>query len=106
MSEKEKRKDDRLGDVNDGWRVAWSGLGWTLLVVMAPLACLLARRGPEACGLEGDAPAVAGDDEPAAASLTLVEALRTPTFWVFGLGSALYGLVASGTGRKKAYGPL
>ncbi|MEZ5284869.1 MAG: MFS transporter [Vicinamibacterales bacterium] len=36
--------------------------------------------------------------EPAARSATLGEALRAPAFWVFGLASSLYGLVASGIG--------
>ena len=29
-------------------------------------------------------------------SRTLGEALRSPAFWVFGLGSSLYGLIAAG----------
>ena len=30
--------------------------------------------------------------------MTLTSALNTPAFWVFGLATALYGLVASGLG--------
>ncbi len=92
--------------VRQGWRVAWNGIGWALLLGMAPIAWLFVRRSPESCGLEVDVAArgsadggavgeVPGDDAPSA---TLSEALRTPAFWVFGLGSALYGLVASGIG--------
>jgi MFS family permease len=83
---------------SSGWRAAWSGIGWTLLLGMAPLAWLLVRHSPEACGLEPDSPPREGSEACPAASATLGAALRTSTFWVFGLGSALYGLVASGVG--------
>ena len=82
----------------EGWRVAWNGIGWALLLGLAPLAWLFVRHSPEACGLELDAPASGATTETTAASFTLREALRTPAFWAFGLGSALYGLVASGVG--------
>ncbi len=43
---------------------------------------------------------------------TLREALRTPAFWIFAIGSALYGLVASGIGlfnesilAERGFGP-
>jgi MFS family permease len=82
-----------------GWRAAWAGVGWALLLVVAPLCWALARSTPESMGL-----AVDGDDGPAAADAAagaqvgarLGEALRTPAFWVFALGAAVYGLVASG----------
>ena len=45
---------------------------------------------------ETAAPVTAG--ERLAASATLAEALRSPAFWVFGLASSMYGLVASGIG--------
>jgi cyanate permease len=80
-----------------GWRAAWAGLGLALLLVLAPLGWLLARRGPEACGLrmEGEA----APEETAATpegGHTLREALSTPAFWVFALASSVYGLLASG----------
>lgn len=80
-----------------GWRTAWAGVGAALLLVLAPLSWLLARRGPEACGLamEGGAATEEGGAE-AAGGHTLREALSTPAFWVFALSSAVYGLVASG----------
>jgi MFS family permease len=81
-----------------GWREAWNGIGWALLLGMAPLAWLFVRRSPEACGLELDGPAPATVMPDEVPSATLGEALRTPAFWAFGLGSALYGLVASGVG--------
>lgn len=75
------------------WRVAWLAIAVALGFGLAPLAWILARRGPppsEALTAEPDAPNTVG--------LTLTEALRTPAFWVFALGAALYGLVASGIG--------
>jgi MFS family permease len=109
--------------VSYGWRAAWAGIGAALLLGLAPLAWLFARRSPEACGLapDGAGVAVGGDaaggedvDEAvvvhgsreagvvhtadAGDGYTLREALRTPAFWVFGLASAVYGLTASGIG--------
>ena len=85
-----------------GWRAAWAGVGFALLLGLAPLAWLLVRRTPEAVGL-----AVDGDDAPEAAAApadddasgdTLAAALRGGAFWVFALAASLYGLVASGIG--------
>ncbi len=76
-----------------GWRPAWAGLGLGVLGVAA-LAAVFARRSPDHAGVADDD---RGDDAPGPES-TLGEALRTPAFWIFGLASALYGLVASGIG--------
>src|SRR5688572_13047852 len=51
--------------LNDGWRVAWSGIGWALVLVLAPLAWLLVRSNPEACGLDPE-PVVAPKATPSA----------------------------------------
>jgi MFS family permease len=80
-----------------GWRAAWAGIGWALLLGVAPVSWLLARSTPESVGLELDG----GDAGPAAqkreqTGATLLEALRAPAFWVFALGASVYGLVASG----------
>jgi MFS family permease len=85
---------------HDGdWRTVWAGMGWVLLVGMVPLGYLLVRDGPEACALRIDGDAEAGCCAALPASTsghTLGQALRTPAFWVFGLASSLYGLIASG----------
>jgi MFS family permease len=99
-----------------GWRAAWLGVGVTLLVVLAPLAWAVVRRGPEACGLEPD-----GDARPpqrretftdALTGYAWTEAMLTPAFWVFAVGTSLYGLVASGIGlfnesilAQRGFGP-
>jgi MFS family permease len=80
-----------------GWRAAWAGIGWALLVGVAPLSWALARSTPESCGLKVDGGGAPRQQEPTAPpGATLMEALRTPAFWVFALGAAVYGLVASG----------
>ena len=118
---------------SSGWRTAWFAVGAAILAGLVPLALLLVRRNPESIGI-----AVDGDDAAAARSKfqvpssgsnaepgtqnvglepeppgsTLAEALRTPAFWVFAAGAALYGLVASGIGlfnesvlAERGFGP-
>ena len=82
-----------------GWRTAWLGIAVVLLFVLAPLAWIVARRGPESMGLrvDGDPRPTAADDDPLT-GWHWRDALMTPPFWVFAIGAALYGLVASGIG--------
>ena len=73
---------------SSGWRTAWLTIGLALIVVLAPASVILARRAPRS-------------DESADAELigaTWQEAVSTPAFWIFSIGAALYGLVASGIG--------
>ena len=92
-----------------GWRAAWFAVGAAIIAVLLPLALLLVRRSPESIGLLPDGASelgtrtaeplgtgTPGTAEPA--GYTLREALATPAFWVFAIGAALYGLVASGIG--------
>jgi MFS family permease len=89
-----------------GWRRAWFGVGAGILVGLVPLGWMIVRRSPEAVGLRPDGAASSIVDRPSsivgpAAELSgysLRDALRTPAFWVFAVGAALYGLVASGIG--------
>src|ERR1700730_16051001 len=55
-----------------GWRTAWSAVGWTLLIVLAPIAWLTVRDGPKERGSQFDADDPSGS--PAAVDLTLSEA--------------------------------
>jgi MFS family permease len=77
-----------------GWRVAWSGVGWALLLVFTPIAWLAARNGPTERVTEFDGGDPSGSS--AAADLTLSEALRSSAFWLFALSSSMFGLVYSG----------
>jgi len=80
---------------NSGWRTAWWAIGISLLCVLTPLSFLFVRRSPESCGLEPDGD-IAEVTEEKAQGFTLHQALSTPSFWVFGVSSAIYGLIASG----------
>jgi MFS family permease len=82
--------------VTRGWRVAWAAVGVALAAGLAPLAWLLVRSTPEACGLQVDGDGIAAAAPPPLTGATLEGALRTGAFWVFALSSAAYGLIASG----------
>ena len=103
-----------------GWRPAWLTIGAVLMFGLAPAGWAIVRRTPESIGLhpDGDRFAVEGegtgtrDAGTALAGETWGRALRTPTFWVFASGTALYGLVASGIGlfnesilAERGFGP-
>jgi MFS family permease len=90
-----------------GWRAAWFSVGSAVLGLLAPLAAIMVRRGPEACGLTADGGVGRSHLSPdadrmvpsgAATGYLWTEALLTPAFWTFAGGTALYGLVASGIG--------
>jgi MFS family permease len=79
-----------------GWRQAWAGTGWVLVLGVAPLGWLLARSTPESCGVAPDLPP---EDEPAGnteSSLSLGQALLTPLFWAFILAGALNSVTQAG----------
>lgn len=81
----------------DGWRPPWSAIGWGLLSLV-PFMLLLVRNTPEACGIEPDAPVAPPVPDPGVAAhrdYTVFEALRTPAFWVFVLGTSAFNLVFS-----------
>jgi MFS family permease len=84
-----------------GWRYAWAGVGWAILLCLLPASWLLVRRTPESCGLTLDGKKEGEKEKetkPEATPLdyTLWQALATPVFWVFALASSVYGLIASG----------
>lgn len=78
----------------DGWRPAWFAVGVGVALI-APVAFALVRRSADSVGLdEGGAPEPADNRD----DLTLRQALGTPAFWIVGIASSLYLLVASGIG--------
>jgi len=77
-----------------GWRGTWAGIGWVLLLVLTPLAWFLVRDQPEDQGLSLDGDGAT--QQPRFADFTLLDAVRTPAFWVFSLSSSIFGLVYSG----------
>jgi MFS family permease len=80
--------------LSKGWRTAWWIIGLALLLGLAPLALLLVRRSPESVLIDPDGESAPDQHSPS--DYTLGEALSTPSFWVFGIASAIYGLIASG----------
>ncbi len=75
-----------------GWRVAWERVGWILLAVMLPVGWLFARSSPESMGVVPDEP-VNEADTPA--TLSVGEALASPTFWAYSFAAALFNLTFS-----------
>jgi MFS family permease len=100
-----------------GWRAAWLAVGLALLAGLAPISWLFARRSPESIGVRVDGDVTGGGGLRVASGedltgSTLEQALSTPAFWVFAIGAALYGLVASGIGlfnesilAERGFGP-
>jgi sugar phosphate permease len=83
--------------IDSGWRKTWWAVGLALMFGLAPLSLLLVRNSPESCSLQPDVDVSrAHPKDETTFSFTLREALRTPGFWVFGIASAVYGLIASG----------
>ena len=79
------------------WQTVWSGMGYALLLGMAPLSWLFVRNTPEECGLLVDG-TVKKSDQPVvvATGFTLRAALAEPAFWAFALATSVFGLVSSG----------
>jgi MFS family permease len=95
---------------NFGWRRAWLAVGIAILAGLMPFGWLVVRRSPEVCGLAPDGERIPSTE--ATIGYSLAAALATPAFWVFAIGAALYGLVASGIGlfnesilRERGFGP-
>jgi MFS family permease len=77
------------------WRAAWDEIAWILVIGLIPLVLLFVRSTPESSGVTPD------EDQTPTGELqvtgfTTAEALATPAFWVFALGSALFLLASSG----------
>lgn len=82
---------------NQGWRFAWGTVGWCLVLGLTPVALILVRNQPNAREAEIEQEE-ASEEAGRQRNFTWGEALRTPAFWVFALGSSVYNLVASGIG--------
>jgi MFS family permease len=87
-----------------GWRVAWVAIGLALVGMLAPASFLVPTHAPRAH--------VTRDGATETSGYTWNDAVRTPAFWLFSIGAALYGLVASGIGlfnesilAERGFGP-
>jgi len=81
-----------------GWRAAWAGIGWTLLLGITPIAWLFIRRTPESVGLivDGQGQLAAPIQGEPKSGATFKEAISTGAFWAFVLSSAIFNLIFSG----------
>lgn len=78
--------------LNVDWRTLWSGLGW-ILFAAGVLALIVVREPRFSAAYLSVSERQPGEAER---SFTLGTALLTPGFWVFGLSTSFYGLVAAG----------
>ncbi len=95
-----------------GWRSAWFAIGMALLIVLAPASLTLTRRESPHRTHRSHATHATHATHPDTEGATWQEALATPAFWVFSIGAAMYGLVASGIGlfnesilAERGFGP-
>jgi predicted MFS family arabinose efflux permease len=79
-----------------GWRNAWWAIGIALLTGLAPLSFLLVRRLPESLSIDANEELKTSHIDDTQTGFTLKQALATSSFWVFGIASSIYGLIASG----------
>jgi len=80
----------------DDWRVVWGGMGW-ILAAFALLAWMVTRDpSPSEVVQEESEEDNAARAQENAPSFTLVEAMRTQAFWVFGITISLIALIGSG----------
>lgn len=83
---------------SEGWRTLWTGVGWLLILILAPISAIVLRRGPESCGLAREPESSVAIDAPMSRSWTLSKALRSSAFWAMAFGSALFALISAGVG--------
>lgn len=76
------------------WRVMWQGMAVSL-AALALLGGWLTRSTPESAGVTPDPPAAEIDTGADQRDFTLRQALLTPAFWVFVLGTSMFNLVWS-----------
>lgn len=75
-----------------GWRAAWAGVGWVLLLGLVPLGLVFARSSPESCGVAPDEPVPEkAEPEP----MRLKAALATPAFWAYTATATVFNLTFS-----------
>jgi MFS family permease len=77
---------------SSGWRAAWSGVGWALLLGLVPLGLIFARSSPEACGITPDEPV---PEKVRPEPMTLWAALATPAFWAYTAAATVFNLTFS-----------
>ena len=85
-----------------GWRSSYMLLGALVGVVMLPVGLIFFRRQPEDYGLLPDGSKASPGNEPGSTpplveeNWTSAEAVRTPAFWIIGLGGACISMLGTG----------
>jgi MFS family permease len=80
---------------NHGWRAAWFQIAIALTLFVTPLILFFLKTPASSPAQETMTSDTFGT---ASANFGVAQALRTPTFWIFGGATALFGLVSSGLG--------
>ena len=85
------------------WRMAYIILGSAVLLIMTPMGYLFFRNRPEDFGLNPDGldkdiniQEQLLNNQTIEDDWTLKEAIRTRTFWIFGISTALFTMLATG----------
>jgi MFS family permease len=86
-----------------GWRLAWAQVAYALVLLAAPAVLLLRERAAPGgqisyFNIRQQAAQDVEIRDLTPSGMTLGAALRSPAFWVFGIGTSLFGLVSSGLG--------
>jgi MFS family permease len=81
-----------------GWRVAWFQIAAALIFVIAPLVLFFLREQRKTKTAESEEPGLFPEPLRQLDGFSLPQAMRTPAFWIFGGGTALFSLVSSGLG--------
>lgn len=79
-----------------GWRTAYMLLGLLVGLTILPLGSLLFRGHPERFGLRPDSGLADNKADVAEANLSLAEARRTATFWLFTAGNVCVAALSTG----------
>jgi MFS family permease len=82
---------------NHGWRTAWFQIAVGLFVI-TPLVFIFLKEQSKLSQSPANENVSSSEVSNPVGSLRLAEAVKTPAFWIFGGGTALFALVSSGLG--------
>jgi MFS family permease len=71
------------------WKQVWVGIGWAVIAFGVIGTMLVPRTNIPTASINQEG-------KLSETGSTLIQALRTPAFWVFAIGTSFYGMVASG----------
>ena len=80
-----------------GWRTSYFIMGWIILL-MAPLSYIFVRTSPSEMGLKPDGGLIVQSETPELEGVTLIQALKSRSFWFLAVMMMMLGLVGMGLG--------